>query len=1150
MWHDGQLWLATTGGGLVRLRPRVVQVVEAPAAVSPIAARLQWDAATGSVWARSLDDQWWSVSDPPARVEPPGLHAPAEDLETIDAKSLPIAPPPWDDAVRWWATERELRREAADGTLTPLAGPRGFWQAHDALLLPDGSLLVTTNDGLWRLRRDRATPVTAPDGSSVAVVRSLALLDADTVVLAGSDRAEVGVVDLRSDRALLAAVGSSVRHVRTDAAWVWLSTEQRGLCAVSRRAAQAAGLLAPDTWRCLDETHGLGSPGVHASAPDGAGRVWLSANRGLGVVSAATLKDFAAGARDGVGVVWLGTDAGMLAAEANGAVGGAMVEASDGSVYFPTQRGVARVRPDRYVEPPEPHVVLDAVEVDGERVAGASGGVDLPAEARLVELRWAPVSLAAAGGVRIRHRLSGDPGWSAPTSDRTLQLRGLGPGAHSLQVQAGIGDRWGPVLSVDLYRPPRLTERVELWAGAVLCLLLWALLAFAVQRRRARAHAEELQDLVDAATGALRQARDALAADNVTLARRTAELGERNAELDDKNARLAAQEARLQALVREKAARARQLEDLDRLKRALVANISHELRTPLTLIRGPLDVLAGGESDPARRAELALAARNAARLDGLVSDLLLLSRAESGALPLRAQRLTLSGLLGRVLDRFTAARLRCAPLPPDSPDGLWGDPAILDTAIGNLVANALEHGVDDAPAEISAHLESIDGVPGVRVRVRDHGPGVPEAARAALFHRFERGAAEGGGLGLGLALSRELVELHGGVLDHLAPEDGGACFRVWLPLGSDHLAVEDIDLDAVAPAPAPSDPAPAPPPTDNAEPTVLLVEDNDELRAFLAAQLGTRRRVEAVGDAEAALAWLAGHTPRVVVSDIMLPGRSGLDLARTLRADPRTAALPVLLVSARGQIGDRVEGLEVADDYLPKPFSVLELHARVEALVRRGGQVVAPDPAAPEPEAAPASPEAEATDPRWLVALAAALDAHVDAHLADPDLDAPALARAVAMSQRTLSQRLRAAGWPSPAAWIRERRLDRAREMLETGAFETVGEVAAAVGMSRSYFTRAFKARMGVAPGDRAQTVSRAAPSDDPSPPGSGRVGSRGAVGRRARRRRLVDPRPRPRAAGARPGPPGPACPRRPRRPRQSMASMTNAHAGPWWPGS
>ncbi len=843
---------------------------------------------------------------------------------------------------------------------------------------------------------------------------------------------------------------------RIDTYWLWLATEEWGLCAVTRERGPPLGLLDPERWRCLGADRGLDSLGVHGSMPDGAGRVWMSANRGIGVAPESSLWAFAEGDRDTVEVTWLGTEAGLLDPEANGTIGGTVVATPDGSLYFPTQHGVAKVVPDRYADPPMPRVALDGAQVDGEAVGLDGPMLRLSASSRLVGLRWSTVSLASAEGVKVRHRFAADGRWSQPTTDTMLQLRGLEPGDHHFEVQAGIGEGWGPSTHLTLSRPPKLTERRDIRLGALAAASLTLFAVFGLQRRRSQRRARALQARIDEATDALRVANDLLAIDNVALAEQAVALDTRNAKLDHQNSDLASQGARLKDLVHETESHASQLEELDRLKRRLMANISHELRTPLTLIRGPIEVLAATEADPVRRRDLLLATRNAARLDALVHDLLLLSRAESGNLPLRAQRTTLQALLSRLLDRFPQDRLVLAPLPLDPPERLWCDPAVVDTALGNLIANALEHGGTHTPVTVTVRHDSRAGAPGVTIAVRDQGPGIAEGASGTLFQRFERGDAQGGGLGLGLALARELIELHGGQLDRIAPEQGGACFQAWLPLGAEHLAIDDIDVDTDAL----HEPQPAAPQPATSATAVLLVEDNAELRGFLAAHLRTRHHVMAMRDAESALEWLKTNTAKAVVSDIMLPGMSGIDLAHRLRLTPANAPLPILLISARGEVQDRIEGLAVADDYLPKPFSIRELFARLDALLRRVRAHAAP-PRAGSVEA-PKTP----VRPAWMDDLTNALDTHIEAHLSDPSLDARALARAVGMSQRTRSARLREHSCPSPAAWIRERRLARAEEMLRVGTHQTVGEVAASVGMSRAYFTRAFKALTGRAPGD------------------------------------------------------------------------------------
>ncbi len=216
LWLDGQLWLATTGAGLVRIRPRPIEVIEAPTGVSRIVSRLQWDPATRSVWARSLDDRWWSTASPDIEVEPPSLHAPAEALPRIDNKSLPFPAPPRDDAVRWWGTERELRRQGPDGHLEPMTEPRGFWQAADSVVLPDESVLLATTDGVWRIGKSGARPILDANGAPIAVVRSLALTGPNTVVMGGGGRLSVGYIDLRTNVAVLQSLETTLRQIRID----------------------------------------------------------------------------------------------------------------------------------------------------------------------------------------------------------------------------------------------------------------------------------------------------------------------------------------------------------------------------------------------------------------------------------------------------------------------------------------------------------------------------------------------------------------------------------------------------------------------------------------------------------------------------------------------------------------------------------------------------------------------------------------------------------------------------------------------------------------------------------------------------------------------------------------------------------------------
>jgi DNA-binding response OmpR family regulator len=188
----------------------------------------------------------------------------------------------------------------------------------------------------------------------------------------------------------------------------------------------------------------------------------------------------------------------------------------------------------------------------------------------------------------------------------------------------------------------------------------------------------------------------------------------------------------------------------------------------------------------------------------------------------------------------------------------------------------------------------------------------------------------------------------------------------------------------------------------------------------------------------------------LVISDIMMPVMDGPTLVAALRALPGGDTLPVLFASARGELQDRVDGLGQADDYLPKPFQAPELVARAVALLRRSRL--------PSREGAPAD--------REQAALLDKLAATADPRLGEPDFSVGALAKAMAMSPRTLQLRMAAVDLPPPRDWLRVRRLERARALIRSGEVGAVAEAADAVGLSRSYFTRAYAAHFGQSPGE------------------------------------------------------------------------------------
>ncbi|MFO0749285.1 MAG: response regulator [Myxococcota bacterium] len=404
----------------------------------------------------------------------------------------------------------------------------------------------------------------------------------------------------------------------------------------------------------------------------------------------------------------------------------------------------------------------------------------------------------------------------------------------------------------------------------------------------------------------------------------------------------------------DEARRAEALLALDRAKTVFFGNVSHELRTPLALMLGPLADLRGASGvDDAHQRLLDVALHNGQRLTRLVDTLLDFSRIEAGKSDALFELLDLAALTADLASMFRATlergglTLRVAT--PPAPTPVWVDREMWEKVVLNLFSNAFKH---TAAGEIAVTLES-DGSH-ARLIVRDTGCGIPAAELPLIFERFHRVRSSWSrtleGSGIGLALVRELVRLHGGTVEVASQVGVGTTFTVSLPLGHSHLP-EAQRVTATRPRPTsalsepfvnearrwlpPGEAVVPPVPEDVTRARVLVVDDNSDMRTYLVRHLSQHWRVAAAADAGEALTLLERDLPDLVLCDVMMPDIDGFELLARLRADPRTEALPVILLSARAGEEAKVEGFESgADGYLVKPFSARELVARISGALQ------------------------------------------------------------------------------------------------------------------------------------------------------------------------------------------------------------------------
>ncbi|MCP3803878.1 SpoIIE family protein phosphatase [Allokutzneria sp. A3M-2-11 16] len=388
--------------------------------------------------------------------------------------------------------------------------------------------------------------------------------------------------------------------------------------------------------------------------------------------------------------------------------------------------------------------------------------------------------------------------------------------------------------------------------------------------------------------------------------------------------------------------RAEALARLDRAKSEFFSNVSHEFRTPLTLIAGPAEDALADAAEPlaaGQRERLRIIRRNAGRLGRLVDDLLDFARIEAGRLQPDAVDIDLAALTREVAESFgpavRRAGLEFTVSAPPLPRAARVDPDMWEKVLLNLLSNALKY-TRSGGIELSL-LATGDHA---RLTVSDTGVGIPEDQIPLLFQSFHRVQGSSGrspeGTGIGLALVHELVRLHGGSVSATSETGVGSEFSVLLPLSdADRAATHRPRGSTVYLEEALRWSAPEPMPSsvgvkDSA--VVLVVEDNADMRGFLLRLLEPHWRVLLAADGTTGLRMARTHQPDLVLSDVTTPGLDGFGLVRELRADPATAPIPVLVLSARSGEIDTVEGLAAgADDYLPKPFSSNELVARVRA---------------------------------------------------------------------------------------------------------------------------------------------------------------------------------------------------------------------------
>jgi signal transduction histidine kinase/ligand-binding sensor domain-containing protein/DNA-binding response OmpR family regulator len=543
------------------------------------------------------------------------------------------------------------------------------------------------------------------------------------------------------------------------------------------------------------------------------------------------------------------------------------------------------------------------------------------------------------------------------------------------------------------------------------------------------------------------------------------------------------------------------LKEVDRLKSRLFANISHEFRTPITLILDPIEQLIAKTRDKDNLQVLSIMQRNARRLLRLINQLLDLSKFEAGRMQLKTRCENIVPLVNRFVQSFESqAKLKGIELIFEAPHKtIWTyvDSDKLENIIYNLVSNALKFTQAGGTITVTVREEEatehfING--SAEIVVQDTGSGMSPDQLDKVFDRFyqvdESITREHEGSGVGLALTKELVELHKGEILVSSQLGTGSTFTVLLPLGKNHLKAEEViedisakhvqhqarqvetfeeirDLQASQPASniehrASSVEQPASSIKHRVSSNIILiVEDNRDLRTYIGDIMKSDYRVKEAPDGERGLRLAFDIIPDLIISDVMMPGMDGIELCKRLKTDECTSHIPVILLTARAGMESKLEGLETgADDYIIKPFETKELIVRVKNLI--DSRRTLRERFSKELTVSPSDITVTSTDEKFLQRAIEIVEQHID----DSDFKTENLSWEVGMSRSQLHRKLRALTDQSTTEFIRILRLKRAAYLFKQHS-GNITEIAYQVGFNKpSYFTECLRKQFGLLPSE------------------------------------------------------------------------------------
>jgi len=624
---------------------------------------------------------------------------------------------------------------------------------------------------------------------------------------------------------------------------------------------------------------------------------------------------------------------------------------------------------------------------------------------------------------RFQYTLEGfDKTWSSWTSETKKDYTNIPEGTYTFKVRAK--NVFGKISKEDSYEFTILPPWYRTWwayLGYFLAVVLIILLFSQWRSKQLRVKNMTLEKIIT---------------------NRTQEISEKNVQL------------KLQT---------EQLKVVDKMKTRLFANISHEFRTPLTLIKGPIEELERHPENKLSLSNVKMIRRNANRLLKLVNQLLDLSKIESGNLELEPSEGNVYKCFRTAASSFSslaAQRNMDYQIKIPSNKILWAsfDRDKLEKIIYNLLSNAFKFTNNDETVSISVVFFNEQ----LKIEVADSGCGIPQKRLPFVFDRFfqvdDSFTREKEGTGIGLSLTKELVGLMRGTINVESEYKKGSVFKITIPL-EEIKTTQKEDKKVAKRKVIIKENVISIKPQNKDLPTILIVEDNIDMRDFIKQQLEEEYNTIEAFNGQDGLEKALKTMPDLIVTDLMMPKMDGISLCKQLRKEINTSHIPIIMLTAKAGIENKIEGLETgADDYLTKPFNSKELHARIRNLIEQRQKLR--ELFSKKDIIHPKEVTVTSLDEQFLQKIIDLLEVQ---H-ANSDFSIPQMREELAMSNAQLHRKVKALTNQSPGELLRNFRLKRAAQILkQKGVYVT--EVAYDVGFNNlSYFAKCFKEFHGVSP--------------------------------------------------------------------------------------